>query len=121
MTQPYIDPINPYTGEVSVLAIMRNLQNGHNTFPPNMGQTIEPPSDTIGPCKLSIDPDGGLSGWTDLDKWGMWNSPIWNDTTRRARSLNLSDEERVRLLAFALLMANISLMEKFKDYVIQHP
>jgi hypothetical protein len=32
-----IDPINPYTGEVSVLQIAKNLENGHTKFPENMG------------------------------------------------------------------------------------
>jgi hypothetical protein len=28
-----IDPINPYTGQVSVIALMKNLENGHTAFP----------------------------------------------------------------------------------------
>jgi hypothetical protein len=32
-----IDPINPYTGEVSVLKIAKNIANGHTKFPENMG------------------------------------------------------------------------------------
>ncbi len=37
-----IDPINPYTGDVSALAILKNIDNGHATFPEGMGVTIRP-------------------------------------------------------------------------------
>jgi hypothetical protein len=33
----YIDPLNPYTGEVSVMQIFRNMRNGHTKFPGGMG------------------------------------------------------------------------------------
>jgi hypothetical protein len=33
----YINPINPYTGQVSALAIMENIGNGFKTFPKAMG------------------------------------------------------------------------------------
>ena len=39
---PYIKPLNPYTGEVSVLAIVKNIQNGHDAFPKNMGCIPKP-------------------------------------------------------------------------------
>lgn len=35
----FIDPVNPYTGEVSVLTIFHNMKNGHTTFPGGMGKT----------------------------------------------------------------------------------
>jgi hypothetical protein len=31
--KPPIDPVNPYTGEVSILAIFENMQRGYNHFP----------------------------------------------------------------------------------------
>lgn len=33
----WIEPISPYMGDVSVAAIMQNLNNGHAIFPENMG------------------------------------------------------------------------------------
>lgn len=48
----YIDPLNPYTGEVSVLAIMRNLENGHTGFPEGLGNTRQlVPADF---CRLTV-------------------------------------------------------------------
>ncbi len=38
----YIDPLNPYTGEVSVMTIMENLKNGHDTFPKIAEDCIRP-------------------------------------------------------------------------------
>lgn len=35
------DPVNPYTGEVSCMAIMENLKNGHTEFVCNAGETKE--------------------------------------------------------------------------------
>jgi hypothetical protein len=35
--KPYVDPLNPYTGEVSVMQIFRNTRNGHTKFPCGMG------------------------------------------------------------------------------------
>jgi hypothetical protein len=34
----FIPPVNPYTGEVSVLAIMENIGNGFLKFPKNAGR-----------------------------------------------------------------------------------
>lgn len=35
----YINPLNPYTGEVSGLAIMENIRNGYTGFPEGLGNT----------------------------------------------------------------------------------
>jgi hypothetical protein len=37
--KPHINPINFYTGQVSVFAIAENLKNGHTRFPKGMGET----------------------------------------------------------------------------------
>jgi hypothetical protein len=33
MSDEYIDPINPYTGQVSVIQIMKNQKHGQATYP----------------------------------------------------------------------------------------
>lgn len=38
--KPFIEPINPYTGKVSVLAIAYIIRNGYDTFPDNIGESI---------------------------------------------------------------------------------
>ena len=39
----WIDPLNPYSGNVSILLIARNLANGHPAFPHGMGDLRNPP------------------------------------------------------------------------------
>lgn len=36
----YISPLNMYDGTVSILTIMKNIENGHTTWPKNMGNTL---------------------------------------------------------------------------------
>ncbi len=44
LTIPGMDsPLNPYTGQVSVLGIMDMIQAGQTTFPHNMGATPPQP------------------------------------------------------------------------------
>lgn len=43
-TTEYINPLNPYTGEVSVITLMKNLLNGHDKFPAGMGETVRKPN-----------------------------------------------------------------------------
>ena len=40
----WANALNPYTGEVSALAMMKNAENGHATFPRGMGETVNRPS-----------------------------------------------------------------------------
>jgi hypothetical protein len=35
----YIEELNPYTGEVSIIALLENQKNGLNTFPHNIVNT----------------------------------------------------------------------------------
>ena len=37
--QSYINPLNPYTGQVSILALLKNITNGHGTFRVNSSCT----------------------------------------------------------------------------------
>jgi hypothetical protein len=40
----YVEPLNPYTGRISVSAVMQNIKNGYTTFtfPKDGGNTISP-------------------------------------------------------------------------------
>ena len=46
----WIDPMNPYSGEVSVLALMENEKHGNTKFPCGMGDTVrKSPNDQAHP------------------------------------------------------------------------
>jgi hypothetical protein len=49
MNNDYINPLNPYTGEVSVMALMENQKNGHTKYPENMGSVTDGPDASTPP------------------------------------------------------------------------
>lgn len=57
------DPINPYLGKVSIVAILKNLVKGHTRFPCLAGDIKrEPKRSTNWPCWIRHD-------------WTPWNVP----------------------------------------------
>ena len=58
------DPVNPYTGEVSVMTIMENIQAGHDTFPEGMGETTEP---VLVFHQLGTSPGDEEEGWETVE------------------------------------------------------
>ena len=54
----FIDPCNPCTGEVSVMAIMENIKNGYDRFPENMGNCVRKLIKPNPNLKSSVDLNG---------------------------------------------------------------
>lgn len=57
-----------------------------------------------------------LKGWDDLDRWGRWNHPHWNDIQRRVEwATGMSEVDKLRLLAGEMLRLNVDLMERLME------
>ena len=45
----------------------------------------------------------GLAGWHELDRWAQCNSSVWRYVTEKCEGLQVSEEDRLKLLCSELL------------------
>lgn len=93
----------------------------------NKRMDIGPKPGDVPGLKLDIEPrrDGKrsprveLDGWPELDRWANVHSSVWHDITQRTFYDTdyrlLSREDRLRLLAWRLLVQNLELGELLSE------
>lgn len=66
-------------------------------------------------------PNRAMIGWGDFDLWAMRNNQTWYKITKLACHLQLSEEERLQLLAYHLLKQNQELLDKLIASEMRNP